>query len=85
MPNLNLDAWATWLEDRRRRRLPAYKTTIEAKRLAELTHEKQAECVNYSLDRYRGLVHERFTEHIPIPAKAGKKSFGELMEGLSDE
>ena len=62
VPNLNLEAWHQWLDDRRQRRLPKYKTTREAQRLAELSHDDQARCVEYSLDRYKGLVPEKFHE-----------------------
>lgn len=56
--NLNFEAWNMWLADRRARRLPVYKTTREAKRLAQLPHDDQMNCVEYSLDRYQGLFPE---------------------------
>lgn len=72
--NLNFEAWDTWLADRRARRLPAYKTTREAKRLAKLPHDEQMKCVEYSLDRYQGL----FPESCSSKSRS-KKSYAERL------
>ena len=58
--NLNTEAWERWLEDRKRRRLPKYRTTHEAEKLAKLPHDEQALCVDHSFDRYIGLFPQDF-------------------------
>ncbi len=97
--NLNLEAWQTWLADRRARRLPLYKTTREAKKLAKLPHDEQMKCVEYSLDRYIGLFPEnqsskgghrksyaeRIAEDLAKLEQNGLTEQKELIEHAADE
>ena len=60
--NLNMDAWYDWLEHRKRNNYPTYKTNKIAKKLATLSHDKQQECVDSSIEQeYRGLFPQNFT------------------------
>lgn len=59
--NLNQEAWNDWIAYRKLCKLKAYKTDRQAKKLATLPSDKQAECVEYSMtNEYAGLFTERF-------------------------
>jgi hypothetical protein len=61
VPNLNQTAWAEWQIHRRRNRLRTYTTMGVAEKLAKLSQEQQALCVQDSVDQcYQGIFPEKF-------------------------
>ncbi len=60
---LNLEAWAEWTAYRRKTKLKKYKTDRTARMLAQLSFDKQMECVNSSINQeYQGLFVNNFIE-----------------------
>lgn len=60
-PGLDQKAWGEWLDYRRSRRLPKYRTNGVAEKLAQLQKQAQRECVKHSIDQgYQGLFPEKF-------------------------
>ena len=69
--NLNLSVWQEWVDYRRARKLPTYKTAQKAKELAALTTDAQLECVKYSTgNNYNVLFPDKFSG----TEKSGQKS-----------
>lgn len=62
VPNLNQKAWADWIQHRKITKKPPYRSDRMAKSLANLPHDKQQECVEFSMTReYHGLCIDKFT------------------------
>lgn len=63
IPNLNIEAWEAWLENRRLRKLPKYKTNQCANSLAEFTHKEQADAVAQSIKQeYTGVFPKKASQ-----------------------
>ena len=77
-PTLNLDAWFAWLAYRKKRKLANYTTDNVIKKLIVLDFEKQAECIQSSIDQnYNGLFPEKFADNEKQNLKT--KSDAELL------
>lgn len=60
---LNAEAYERWIENRRERKLPAYKTLATAKKLASCSPEVQAWAVQQSIDHeWRGVFPENYRD-----------------------
>lgn len=70
---LNLDAWNRWIDFRKEMGFPKYKRLGIQKKLAEIPPDKQAECVEHSIDNnYQGLFPEKFKAK-PTPVEETSK------------
>lgn len=86
--NLNQEAWDQWLKFRKLIKQPAYKTLIKAKELATLDHDKQLECVKYSMsNEYKGLFPERLkgNSHEKGTGHSGKSAATRTAENIQKE